>query len=919
MSEGPLRPIDKSTDTSEREIIATAASLPEEERIAFLDKACAGQQALRDRAEAFLRAHECTAFMDSSPEAAGNFRAQVTERPRSERSGDQIGPYKLCEQIGEGGFGTVWMAEQAQPVRRQVALKIIKQGMDTKEVIARFEQERQALAMMDHPHIAKVFDAGATELGRPFFVMELVRGVKITDYCDEANLPTPERLALFIQVCNAVQHAHQKGIIHRDLKPSNILVALHDGTPMPKIIDFGVAKATQELRLTELTIHTQIQQMIGTPLYMSPEQAEIGGSDIDTRSDIYSLGVLLYELLTGRTPFDPEELMRKGYEEMRRVIREEEPKKPSTALQTMAPDLRTRVAQRRQEDAAKMAGLLRGDLDWIVMKAIEKDRTRRYETANWLSVDIQRFLLNETVSARPPSATYRFQKFARRNKLALGIATMVAVVLSVATGISLWQAKIAIAAKKEATKRAEESDAIATFLTSIFQSADPLRDGRSITVVEILGRAARELEADVSIDAERKAKMQSYLSNTYRSLGLPNEGIPLQEQLRDYLASTLGAEHPETLNALHNLARLYADVGRRDEALIIQERVRALLGKILGPEHSDTLQAIEDLSISYFAAGRQQEAIAMLERVLAVQRKLHGALDPNVVMDMNNLASFYEAAGRPADALEMREKVLELRLKAGSREHPNTLMAIGNLAISYAHAGRREEAIKMTEEMLPLCRKVFGPENVYTLIAMVNLADYYADAGHHDKAIELYERAVEGFRKQNGSEDPNTLTAIDALARSYFSVGRHDEAIALQEQILQTSKKINGRDHRDTFRIQLNLADSYFGVDRRDEALELRLSARDGFLKADGEDHPHTIIAMSDLADSYFAAGSHDEALQLRIKVMTTRRRTQGKDNPDTLKAMTALAESYDAVGQSPEAKALRDEVTAVMAKPSAR
>jgi serine/threonine protein kinase len=321
--------------------------------------------------------------------------------------------------------------------------------MDTKEVIARFEQERQALAMMDHPNIAKVHDAGATPTGRPFFVMELVRGPKITEYCDQANLPTADRLALFISVCQAVQHAHQKGIIHRDLKPSNILVTLHDGVPVPKVIDFGVAKATEQQRLTDLTLFTQFEQMIGTPLYMSPEQAEMSGLDIDTRSDIYSLGVLLYELLTGRTPFDPEELMRKGHDEIRRAIREQEPQKPSTALHTMAVGARTTIAQHRQADGAKLTGLMRGDLDWIVMKALEKDRTRRYETANGLALDIKRHLDNEPVLARPASSLYRFRRLVRRNKLAFIAATAVAVALVAGMGISSWQAFAAWKAQRE--------------------------------------------------------------------------------------------------------------------------------------------------------------------------------------------------------------------------------------------------------------------------------------------------------------------------------------------------------------------------------------------------------------------------------------------------------------------------------------
>jgi WD40 repeat protein/serine/threonine protein kinase len=404
------------------------------EREQFLAIACQDDPLLKEHVVSLLEAHE----------GAGDFLKYTQPAPAvsllTEKPGDRIGNYKLLEQIGEGGFGVVWVAEQERPVRRRVALKIIKLGMDTKEVIARFEQERQALAMMDHPNIAKVFEASATPSGRPFFVMELVRGIKITEYCDQANLATTDRLQLFMAVCQAVQHAHQKGIIHRDLKPSNILVTLHDGTPVPKVIDFGVAKATQQQRLTDLTVYTQFEQMIGTPVYMSPEQAEMSGLDIDTRSDIYSLGVLLYELLTGRTPFDPEELMRHGVDEIRRTIREDEPKKPSTFVQTMALELRTSVAHHRHSDAAKLVGLIRGDLDWIVMKALEKDRTRRYDTATGLAVDLKRHLNNEPVSARSPSALYRFQKLARRNKLAFVAGSAIALALIFGLVGSTWQA-----------------------------------------------------------------------------------------------------------------------------------------------------------------------------------------------------------------------------------------------------------------------------------------------------------------------------------------------------------------------------------------------------------------------------------------------------------------------------------------------
>jgi eukaryotic-like serine/threonine-protein kinase len=419
------------------------------ERAAYLAQACGNDAQLRQHVEALLQAHEKAGGFLEGPAAAPPGKTVVVSTPLTEKPGDRIGRYKLREKIGEGGCGVVYVAEQVEPVRRRVALKVIRLGMDTKAVIARFEAERQALALMDHPNIAKVLDAGTTETGRPYFVMELVRGIRITDYCDQNKLSTPERLDLFMQVCHAVQHAHQKGIIHRDIKPSNILVTLHDGVPVPKVIDFGIAKAT-EGRLTDLTVYTELHQFIGTPAYMSPEQAEMSGLDIDTRSDIYSLGVLLYELLTGKTPFDPQELLQSGLDAMRRTIREQEPPRPSTRLSTMLDADLTAVAQRHGAEPPRLIHLVRGDLDWITMKALEKDRTRRYETANGLALDLERHLKNETIIARPPSSAYRFQKLVQRNKLAFAAAAVVSGVLVLGVMVSTWQAVRATRARHEA-------------------------------------------------------------------------------------------------------------------------------------------------------------------------------------------------------------------------------------------------------------------------------------------------------------------------------------------------------------------------------------------------------------------------------------------------------------------------------------
>ena len=455
------------SDASEKSIFLAALDREQPaERAAYLSDACGDDPRLRSAVERLLAAHERpNGPLDHVPEEVNPLRcrleiaegiragAPATEESSDSRAADRplgtmIGPYKLLEMIGEGGFGLVYVAEQQQPMRRRVALKLIKPGMDSREVTARFEAERQALAMMDHPNIAHVFDAGATREGQPYFVMELVRGIPLTHFCDTNRLTTRERLELFIDVCNAVQHAHQKGIIHRDLKPSNVLVTLHDGTPVVKVIDFGVAKAISE-PLTDKTLYTRFAQMIGTPLYMSPEQAEMSGLDVDTRSDIYSLGVMLYELLTGATPFDSSRFKTVAFDELRRIIREEEPPRPSTRLTTLGLALST-VSTNRRVEPRTLSNLLRGDLDWITMKALEKDRRRRYATAAEFAADIRRFLAEEPIAARPPSLGYQFGKLARRNKVALTTASLVLLALVSGTAISVWQAIQATSARAEA-------------------------------------------------------------------------------------------------------------------------------------------------------------------------------------------------------------------------------------------------------------------------------------------------------------------------------------------------------------------------------------------------------------------------------------------------------------------------------------
>jgi serine/threonine protein kinase/tetratricopeptide (TPR) repeat protein len=708
----------------EREIFIAALQRDDpKERRAFLEGACGADAGLWDRVQALLGALDRAGSFLQEPAAdrdataalvasRGNGPERIASSP-AEGPGTVIGPYKLREQIGEGGMGVVYVAEQAQPVRRKVALKIIKPGMDTRQVIARFEAERQALALMDHPHIARVYDAGATSPpceggvtggGRPYFVMELVRGIPITDYCDREKLSIPERLELFVQVCRAVQHAHQKGIIHRDLKPSNILVTVIDGAAVPKVIDFGVAKATGA-SLTDRTIYTAFQQFVGTPLYMSPEQADLAGLDVDTRSDIYSLGVLLYELLTGTTPFDQDTFRTAAFDEVRRIIREQEPPKPSTRLSSLGAT-RATVSANRQADAHHLNRTVRGELDWIVMKALEKDRRRRYETANDFAADVMRYLTHQPVEACPPSPWYRFGKLARRNRGVLATVALVALALAAGSAVSVWQAIKAREAAADASQRADESKQVIEYLAKdVFGASAPGKmSSRSVTVGELLGRADATLgerfrrkplvEASVRMaladsygilldygPAERNAARavqirERYLGSEHpatlealalqawslRSAGWPHEQAHEQELRKSRAAEpiarrelairrrVLGPTHPDTLSTQAGLALILSDLGRHEDAEDLAAQAEALGVRFLGPESQVALGARFTLGLIAQRRGNLDRAEALLRQVLAAQEQTLGRLDRESLSALQALAYTVGLQGRAEEA-----------------------------------------------------------------------------------------------------------------------------------------------------------------------------------------------------------------------------------------------------------------------------
>ena len=576
----------------EESILVEVLQQDETTREEFINHACKGDPALRGRVMSLLRGYEgAGAMLENSPVAgsAGVARSRDATSAHDYAVGARIGRYKILQELGEGGYGAAFMAEQEEPVRRRVALKVIKLGMDTREVIKRFEAERQALALMDHPNIAHVLDAGATESGRPFFVMELVQGVAITHHCDQCRLGTVERVKLFIQVCSAIQHAHQKGIIHRDLKPSNVLVTLHDGVPVPKIIDFGIAKAMHE-PLLDRTHVTAFEQFIGTPAYMSPEQLDAGRIDIDTRSDIYSLGVLLYELLTGRTPFGSRDLLKTGVDEMRRTIREKVPARPSARVGSLSLVDGISVAEARGTDPSKLRSWLRGDIDWIVMRCLEKDRSRRYETANGLAQDLIRHLRHEPTTARPPSTAYHLGKLIRRNRLAFGAATAVLLALVAGMGISAWFLVRERAAHQRAALEAERSAQVARLMQDMLTGVGPqVAVGRDTRLLRtILDETVIRIESQLAGQPEVEASFRETLGRVYQDLGELSAAALMYERSLQLRREVFGSDHVLVADSLQHLGEVRVLQDRLQEAETLLTEALAMRGKWLGADHAAT-------------------------------------------------------------------------------------------------------------------------------------------------------------------------------------------------------------------------------------------------------------------------------------------------------------------------------------------
>ena len=802
-----------------KEIVGAALEREPGERASFLEVACAHDQSLRAEIDSLLSAYEKSNGLSDHP-----LTSQLLDAlPHEFKS---IGPYRLIRKLGEGGMGQVWLAEQTAPVQRRVALKLIRVGMYDDAVLQRFQVERQSLAIMDHPAIAKVFDAGATPDGQPYLVMEYVQGLPITDYCDQNKLRIRERLELFIEACEGVQHAHQKAIIHRDLKPANILAVEVDGKPMPRIIDFGLAKATAP-HVGGETLFTQIGSFLGTPGYMSPEQADPHGLDIDTRTDVYSLGVVLYELLTGSLPFDPKRWAQKSLHEVLREMHEGDPPRPSTKVSAAKGPSRG-TAQMRGTDLKQLVRQLRGDLDCITMKAVETERGRRYGTPAGLAADIHRYLNHEPVTARPVTASYRLQKYVRRHRLAVSAAVAALVVLIAFTAVQAMQLRHITLERDRATRESDRASRITDFMTNMFKGSDPSEArGNTITAREILDKASKGIDTGLAKDPDLQARMMHIMGTVYQNLGLYPRAQLLLERAVDIQGHHFGLKYPETLRSMTDLGWNLDREGRFAEADKLERETLGLQRRVLGSEHPDTLRSANNLAVTLLQEGRYAEAERLDRETLEIRRRVLGLEDPSTLVSMSNLAGVLLQEGHYAEAEELYRQTLDIQTRVLGPDHPKTLLTTSDLAVTFDDEGKHAEAERLDRDTLDIQRRVLGLEHTETLWTMNDLAMNLALEGRLVEAEKVDRETLEIRRRVFGPDHRSTLASMNNLADVLTRMGKYTEAENLLRDTREIQRRVLGPDHPDTAVATYNLGCIALRRGRRAEALSFLYEAVD--------------------------------------------------------------------------------------------
>ncbi len=932
---------------NDQEIFAAAVKLAGDARLAFLKAACGEDDSLRRQVDSLLTAHEHSGGplplkIDRDVEA-------TLAAVEATSTGTMIGPYKLLEELGEGGMGSVWVAEQSQPVKRKVALKLIKAGMDSKSVLARFEAERQALAVMDHPNIAKVLDGGMTEQGRPYFVMEYVKGIPITEYCDACQLSVPERLQLFAQVCQAVQHAHQKGIIHRDLKPSNILVAPYDDKPVPKVIDFGLAKAMYQ-SLTENTLHTAHDMVLGTPLYMSPEQAQLNNIDIDTRSDVYSLGVLLYELLTGSTPLEKQRFKQAAWDEMRRMIREEDPPVPSQRLSSA--ETLPSVAAGRHTEPARLTRLVRGELDWIVMKALEKDRTRRYETANGFAADVLRYLAGEPVTAAPPSASYRFQKFVRRNKGKVISASLVLLALLAGMSGTSWQwyraehslAEEAIQRKKaednereaevaraeavaqqtraqqqeaeaitqaaaakaqeaEAKKQAEIAEAVAKFQTDMLAAVDPYQLPRdpvtkvplkdAVTVLQAMMAAVKALdEGSLKDQPLVEARVRNTIGSTLQALGRFDEAEPNLRKSLEIRRAVLPAGHRDIATSLNNLALLLYDQNNLVEAEPLFRQSLEIVRAAPPPEKSFIGSPLCNLALLLQDQNRLDEAEVLYREALEIsveklpeERQLHFTASV-----LNNFALLLQQQNKLAEAESRFREALEIQRKAHPVGHPEIAVALHNLATLLQDQNKLAEAEAVVREALEIQRAALSAGHPNIAVALNNLATILQAQNKLADAEQYYREALKVSRNTFAPDHPQIALVLNNLAKALEKQNKLAEAEPLFREALEIRRAAHPVGHPEIALGLNSLAQLLRIQNRFTEAEPLLREALEIQRRARPAGHPEIARVLSNLGLLLQSQHKLAEAEPLLRESLEIRRAAYSVGHPNIATGLNDLA-----------------------------